>query len=256
MRLALILVGLVIWLVAAAPAVADQSEFYGVTQPATLTDQDVEGIESARVHIDRFPLSWRFVESSEGVFDWARSDALIGELASHGIRSLPILWQAPEWAGTGGAQRPPVSPSAQRAWEDFLRAAMGRYGRGGTYWATDYEQQFGPNATPLPVTSWQVWNEPNLKFFFPGGTYRQKVQRYADLLRISHDAIKAVDPGARVVLGGMAAYTYTDPTTQGWDFLDSLYGVPGSGFLRCRSPPPLWMGASIRYARRSSSSER
>jgi hypothetical protein len=76
----------------------------------------------------------------------------------------------------------------------------------------------------VPIQSWQVWNEPNLKkYFAPGTTVQQSAQKYAELLAISHDTIKARDPQARVVLAGMPSYG--DVTA--WRFLNNLYGVAG-----------------------------
>ncbi len=54
--------------------------------------------------------------------------------------------------------------------------------------------------TPSPITSWQIWNEQNSdKYFAP----KVKVKRYARLLEGASTAIKAEDPSAEIVLGGM-----------------------------------------------------
>ena len=112
-----------------------------------------------------------------------------------------------------------------QAWRNFLQAAVERYGPGGSYWANGYRQRYGPDATPLPIQSWQIWNEPNLsKYFDPGQTVGHAAQKYARLLEISHDAIKSRDPQARIVLAGMPGFG--DSTA--WKFLDSLYRVSGA----------------------------
>ena len=95
-----------------------------------------------------------------------------------------------------------------------------RYGPGGSYWANGYREQYGASATPLPIQSWQIWNEPNLKKFFapepsPG--------KYARLLQISHDAINGQDPQARIVLAGVSG----NGDLKAWDFLKRLYAVAG-----------------------------
>jgi hypothetical protein len=218
---------LLLSLFTAVPAMAARSEFYGIAQSPNLSQQDIQEMASAGVRTDRFVFFWRRVEPSEGTFDWTSTDALIGELAAHGIRSMPIVWGAPDWAGTGGIQRGPSSLAAQDAWQDFLRAAVARYGPAGSYWTGEFHQQFGSTAAPLPITAWQIWNEPNLKAFFPGGTTQQKVQRYAYLLWISDEAIDSQDPRARVVLGGMAAHSFVAGGVSGWDFLDRLYNITG-----------------------------
>jgi hypothetical protein len=94
---------------------------------------------------------------------------------------------------------------------------VARYGPGGSYWRNVYPQQF-PGAAPLPVQSWQIWNEPNLsKYFAP----KPSASEYGRLLKISYPAIKAIDPNARVVLAGLTGYG----EVLSWNFLNSLYGV-------------------------------
>ena len=55
------------------------------------------------------------------------------------------------------------------------------------YWSGRYHQDFGENATPLPIKSWQIWNEPNLKkYWVPYPDPR----KYGTLLQLSHQAIR------------------------------------------------------------------
>jgi hypothetical protein len=121
----------------------------------------------------------------------------------------------------GGAATPPTGgPTSQQQWKNLLKALVNRYGPGGDYWTTKYHQQFGAAATPLPITSWQIWNEPNVKKFF---TPYPSPGQYARLLQISTPTIKRIDPRAQVGLAGMPGYG--DVTA--WDFLKSLYNVGG-----------------------------
>jgi hypothetical protein len=225
-RLAIVLAGLVLSLFAPSTAAAVRSEFFGIVQ-GQLDDQDRQGMAAARVRSERFELGWRSAEPSQGSFDWAPSDQFIGAHAAHGIRPLPFVWGSPPWVAANPGSPPIDTAAHEQAWRDFLEAAVARYGAGGSYWANEYQQQYGPGATPLPIQSWQVWNEPNLrKFFDPGGTDQQSVQKYARLLQISHDAIKSTDPQAQIILAGNPGYPPSGGL-QAWDFLDSLYGVPG-----------------------------
>ena len=209
-------------LLTAPAAQAARSEFFGITDEPELNDQDLAALASAKVHSFRLLLRWSSVEATEGSYQWHATDQSMGRLASRGIRVARVLWGSPDWANTGGRQRPPLSATARSAWQRFLEAAVARYGPGGSYWANGYRQQFGAGATPWPVNSWEVWNEPNLKFFDPGGTVKEKVLRYGRLVQISHDAIKAKDPHARLVLAGMAPRTGSG-TVDSSTFLGQLY---------------------------------
>jgi hypothetical protein len=217
-RRAIVLAGLVLSLLVPSTAAAAKSEFFGIVQGPTLDGQDLQGMAAARVRTNRFVLAWGWVQPSQGSFDWGPADRFIGRLSSRGIRAVPVVWGNPDWVA-GSASTPPIGgPVAEQAWRDFLKAAVARYGPAGSYWATGYRQRYGAGATPLPIQSWQIWNEPNLTSYFapypsPG--------KYARLLQISHDAIKNKDPQARIVLAGMPGYG--DLTA--WNFLDSLYSV-------------------------------
>jgi hypothetical protein len=121
----------------------------------------------------------------------------------------------------GGAATPPTGgPKSQQQWRNLLKALVTRYGPNGDYWDTKYHQQYGAAAVPYPITSWQIWNEPNVKKYFQ--PYPSPGQ-YARLLQISAPAIKNVDPRAQIVLAGMPGYG--DVTA--WDFLTRLYQVSG-----------------------------
>ncbi len=169
----------------------------------------------------RFVFSWAAIEPHRGSFDWAGSDEVVGNLASHGIQPVPFVYGSPSWVSPNGAQ-PPIDSAADRAgWAAFLRAAVARYGPGGEYWSDAYGRQFGADAKPLPITAWQIWNEPNLPHYFAP---KSSASRYAQLLKLSHDAITQQDPSAEIVLAGMPGYGKPDTA---WKFLDELYRQPG-----------------------------
>jgi hypothetical protein len=174
-----------------------RTEFFGIAA-GQLDVQDRQGMAAARVQTARFMLKWRDIEKSPGSYDWSDRDWFIGGLASQRIQAVPFVWGSPKWVGNGAPGSPPLATTAEiQSWRSFLKAAVARYGPGGTYWAPGgkYDQDYGTSAPSLPITSWQVWNEPNLKkFFSPGSTVQGATQTYARLLAISHDTIKAADP--------------------------------------------------------------
>jgi polysaccharide biosynthesis protein PslG len=219
-RLAIVLAGLAVSLSAASPAAAARTEFFGIDQGAPLDRQDVQAMSAARVRTDHFLLTWGSVQPNQGSFNWGPTDQRVGAPASRGIRTVPAVWGNPEWVA-GSSSTPPIyGPLAQQAWRNFLRALVGRYGPGGSYWAHGYRQQYGASATPLPIHSWEIWNEPNLKGYFAP---EPSPAKYARLVQISHDAIKSRDPKAQIVLAGMAGYA----GVTAWGFLENFYAVPG-----------------------------
>jgi hypothetical protein len=177
------------------------------------------GIRTARLSFD-----WWGAEGLPGIYDWHKLDRWVGNLASQGVTTIPVLFGAPVWAvvdsippggeaprsrpgatpavapGGNATAYPPVkSPAEIAAWTTFVKAAVSRYGPHGAYWNGPY-RQVHPGATPEPVQTWQAWNEPNL----PGAFWPEpNVQQYGKLVRITSDAVRSVDPGARVALAGV-----------------------------------------------------
>ncbi len=199
---------------------AVRSEFYGIAQGPTLDGRDLKGLQKARVRTDRFMLNWGWVQPTGGTYNWSGPDRLIGSLAAHGVRAVPAVWGNPGWVYGAPALPPLQRPKDAEAWRSFLKAAVARYGPGGAYWKARYHNQHGAHARPLPIQSWQIWNEPNLKKYFAP---QPSPPKYAQLLRVSHNAIKSADPGAQIVLAGMPGYGQINA----WDFLSRLYRVGG-----------------------------
>jgi hypothetical protein len=184
----------------------------------------VGGIESVRV-----PISWASVQPTrQGGYDWSSFDPYVEVATRAGLRVLPFFYGTPRWL----APKPttlPVDTAAQRsAWKAFITAAVKRYGPGGEFWdqhATEGVNYEPAIPAPLPIRTWQVWNEANFFYF----AYPVSPQRYAKLLAISTPAIKAADPTAKVMLTGL----FGEPTAGGKrgmpaaTFLQQLYRVPG-----------------------------
>ena len=115
------------------------------------------------------------------------------------------------WAARDPAKA--FSPPRDNAqYTRFLRTLIGRYGPNGFLW------QANPGVRKVPVRDWQIWNEPNLSNYFSQQPFARP---YARLLAASHKAVHAADRGARVVMAGLANYS--------WRELSKLYaaGVKG-----------------------------
>jgi hypothetical protein len=202
-------------------AKAPPAGFYGIARGTTPLDaQDTQAMHRVGVRTIRFLLVWPAIQPARGSFNWGAADRAVGQVAAKGIHPVPFVFGSPAWVAAEPAHPPIDTASQTAAWRAFLGAAVRRYGPHGVYWKTAYRQQF-PDAAPLPIRAWQIWNEPNLAHYFAP---TPSAAKYARLLRISHDAIKAQDPKAKIVLAGMPGYGKPDTA---WEFLDELYGRPG-----------------------------
>ena len=114
----------------------------------------------------------------------------------------------------------PVSGVAGGAWKLFVQAAVARYGPKGSFWAEN------PVVPKRPIRTWQIWNEENFKYFVA----QPNPAEYGKLVKLSYAAIKGVDPGAQILLGGLfarpkeALLTRKPPLAYfATDFLEQMY---------------------------------
>ena len=130
------------------------------------------------------------------VYDWSFDDEVAGALAASGLTWLPILdYTAPWDESIAGQDHSPPRSDAEYA--DYAAAFAARYGPGGSFWRAH------PQITPQPVTTIEIWNEPDQPTFWEPSP---DAGAYAALYLAARDAIDAVDPNIRVIVGGL-----TDP---------------------------------------------
>ena len=218
-------------------AAALPKTFWGVVPQAQPSFEQLQRLKRGGVASVRFPVIWPAVQPTRnGAFNWSGIDAQVENATRAGIASLPFLVGAPSWAvplvsvpGSGGSVKAsrnlPVSGAAAAGWAGFVRAAVARYGPGGTFWAER------PTLPPRPIRNWQIWNEENFEYFVT----RPNPPEYGRLVASSSTAIKGIDPGAKVILGGLfarpreAEFKRKPPLAYfATDFLDQMYkGTPG-----------------------------
>lgn len=159
------------------------------------------GVETARTNFN-----WGYAQERKGgPIDFHRTDQLTWLAAAHDIDLLPTVAIAPNWARVRKRQYSP--PKSRHAYARYLTALIGRYGPKGTFWSEH------PELTKRPIRAWQLWNEPNLYFYWP--VKGDWAESYGKLVRTTYKAVKAADPGAKVVLAGM--------TNRSWSALQRLY---------------------------------
>jgi hypothetical protein len=223
-------------LTAATPARAQSeavvpSTFFGVAPQSTLTAAELERLAQGRVGTLRIFMQWAAIDPTPADDDnWGQIDAIVGAAAQNGITVLPFVFGTPTWVvnGLDGKACPPQtcnlfaprSPAALAEWQRFLREAVERYGPNGEFFAEN------PALPMVPITDWQLWNEQNsFSFYEP----KVDVNSYANLLTAGSQAVRSVDPNAKILLGGMFGTPegVDEPKVFAWNYLRRLYRVPG-----------------------------
>jgi hypothetical protein len=152
----------------------------------------------------RFRVSWAAVEWSPGKYYWPVADKFFAASACAGLAALPSFMDSPTWANGASTTLAPPNQSHYSAWQAFIRAAVARYGVGGSFWKGGHYCADGVTPVPAsPATVWQIWNEPNVSFFWGGRS--PSASAYAQLLAVADQAINtSANPNARIAMGGLA----------------------------------------------------
>jgi hypothetical protein len=156
-----------------------------LTWGAAAADQEREyaALDDLGARWVRVEVNWAEVEPSRGAHHaWSleQIDAAVRRNRAAGRQVVVMIGKAPQWAsGAADQGTPPRDPA------DFARFAA--------FMARRYASD--------GVAGYEIWNEPNIGRFWGG---RPDAASYVALLRAARAAIRAADPGARIVFGGLS----------------------------------------------------
>ena len=134
------------------------------------------------VPVWRGSFGWDDYEPEPGQFDfgWLRQFAALAD--STGISLRPYLGYTPQWAGRPGKD--------DQAWNDSPRDL--------NQWRRFVAAIAGALAAHPSVKSYEIYNEENVPLWWDG-----TLEDYAAVLGAGAEAVRATDPDAQVLLGGM-----------------------------------------------------
>jgi hypothetical protein len=173
----------------------------------------------------RAQVNWRSIEPedvSPAQYDWGAADQALGAAYyQHGsYQMIATIHAAPDWAAPGN--RAPLYAGRLPDFAEFVGALVERFDGDGV-----------ADAPGSPVVSyWEFYNEPdaNDDYFEAGwGNYGQQ---YASLLATAYAAVKAANPNAQVVFGGIAHDWFEDqngPFVR--EFLDDVLAAGGGNYF-------------------------
>ena len=197
------------------PSAVPDATVYGVSDPNLLNQsaavqvEQLKAIKAMGFTSVRLDASWYWGQSSgPGSFDWAGLDQAVASIREVGLSADLIVDGCPPWAAVAGAQGQFAQPASSAAFATWAGAVAARYSIKG-------------------IRYFEIWNEPNLAVFWQP---KPDPAAYTADLKAAYAAIKAVDPSAVVLSGGLAPAdndgTDIDPRT----FLQDMYadGAKGS----------------------------
>jgi hypothetical protein len=174
-------------------------------------------IETAWV---RLPLSWRVIEPQNTTpenYTWPASfEQQLAALSAQHIRVVLLFGDNPSWAAT--YLNGPIDLVDISELTEFMQAVVARYSQ-----------------PPYNVKYWEMYNEPdngNELFAEEGfGYFGDTPQAYVDVLEAVYEPIKAVDPEAKVLLGGLAYDSWEPDGPFVQDFLDQVLISGGAAYF-------------------------
>jgi polysaccharide biosynthesis protein PslG len=139
-----------------------------------------DGLDVGSVRLWDAGVEWRQVETSPGIYDWTRLDALVEAAQAHGTEVTLVLAMTPSFDGPA-ANLPPTDFADYAA---YVRAVMSRY--------RDFHGSRG-------IAAYQVWNEGNVPTFWQGTP-----AELAWMTQVVDQVRDEVDPAATVVAPAFA----------------------------------------------------
>jgi polysaccharide biosynthesis protein PslG len=166
----------------------------------------------------RLLFNWDLTEGTKGHYKWGRIDSLVINATRRGMKILPVVEYAPNWAKKfpGRSASPPRGTADYTA---FLRQLILRYGPGtvlakATFWKAH------PELLYRPIQQWEIWNEPEITYHWLRQPFNRPwsaadAREYVALLRDSFTTVHTADPQAKVVLAALSI--------DSWKNLKKLY---------------------------------
>jgi hypothetical protein len=191
--------------------------FIGISPQNPGSAKDYQLMREAGIRSVRMPLNWNLIEPENPAFSerrWEDFDREVRLAAREGLTIFPFVTSSPIWVAPLGIDLPVRTEWQRRAWASFLRAAVERYGEGGSFWREEPELPY------LPVHQWEIWNEENIVTF----ASQPEPARFATLIRIAGRVIHRQEPGSTVIFGGLFGRPLQiPPNVASGDFLSRFY---------------------------------
>jgi hypothetical protein len=190
---------------------ADQEREY-----AALRDLDARWV--------RVEVNWAEAEPAPGSYHaWSleQTDAAIRRNHAAGRQVVVMIGKAPQWASGSTDQGTPPRDAADYA--RFAGFLARRYAGAG-------------------VAGYEIWNEQNIGRFWGG---RPSAAQYVALLRAARGAIRAADPAAKVVFGGLS--------TNDLAYVRAAYAAGAKGLFDVMALHPYSCEARIDQVKRDAS---
>lgn len=180
----------------------------------TTTARDLQTLTVAGIGWQKSLFKWREMNPMPGVYNFNESDRVVRASNVNNLRIIARIDFQPYWARDDQTYFN-ARPDNFQWYVDFVRVFAERYKTG---------SQFGH------VDAIEIWNEPNLQREWGDTISPSSAADYVQMLTLSYQAIKSVDPSIKVVSAGLSPTGVYDGTAAPDDqFLQWMYDAGLSG---------------------------
>ncbi|MEX2426583.1 MAG: cellulase family glycosylhydrolase [Thermomicrobiaceae bacterium] len=160
-------------------------------------EQVFDSVQDAGFNWIKIQARWSELQRTENYIDVAPLQRILDHASDRGLNVVVSVVHSPEWIGEDGGI--PANPEPFGNLMETL--------------ASEFEGQ---------VQGWEIWNEQNLAYEVGGNV---NPGRYVELLKEAYAGVKAGDPKASVLFGGLTPTGVNDPSIALDDvsFLQQVY---------------------------------
>jgi hypothetical protein len=171
---------------------------------------ELDDLVSLHIGWVRMDFDWSLIQPDTNVaYNWDNYDRVVHALNARNIKVLGILDYSTHWAISPTCGFITCPPQNNADFADF---------------AADIAKHYGPQG----LHTWEIWNEPNNRGFWKPGA---NVAGYVQLLEAAYPAIKAADPQAFVISGGLAPEATSNGNIAPVDFLSLMYALGAKNYF-------------------------
>ncbi len=156
--------------------------------PDELVKKAALQIRELGVDIVRTDIVWSDIHTGLHQYDFTRYDRLMSQLSAYGIKLLAVLHYNKFRLDDQGKEIWNHPPESFQEFARYVESTVRRYKH--------------------HVRYWEIWNEPNHPEYWNAPS--DNLKSYCELLKLSYDAAKNVDPSCLVLNGGITASVVPD----------------------------------------------
>jgi polysaccharide biosynthesis protein PslG len=200
------------------PVVFGIADPHLATLSARMQKAQMRAMRAIGITSIRFDANWEFIQpDGPQAFEWEILDREVHSARSAGLSVDLVIDGCPPWAALASARNDPSPQPASAA----------QYGA----WAGDVAARYAPDG----VNMFEIWNEPNM-----GVSWQPSAnpKAYTADLIASYRSIRAVDPSAFVISGGLAPSGTSRTNYSPSAFLKAMYADGAKGYFNAVGDHP------------------